>query len=117
MTTKDVPATPRYAGWRNPSWVALLGTVVVAILLILPVSTFGPGDHEKKSCGNALKLDLDQWRRPGAQEYWDSAYRACTSERVDRVAQAVGVESVTVLIVTVMAARTRRRSSSDGSRP
>jgi hypothetical protein len=109
MTTKDVPAKPRYSAWLNPSWVALLGTVVVALLLTLPISAFAPGDHEEDSCGNALTLDLERWRSSGSKEYWDSAYRDCTAQRVDRVTRAVGVVSVTVLIVTVMAARTRRR--------
>lgn len=113
MVSGAEPVRPRHAVW--PARVALLGTVVVVLLLILPIRTLGPGDHEQMSCGNALMLNLDRWRNvpDGGNHYFEVAYRNCTSERVDRIALAVGMVSATVLIVTVMAARVSRRSLSD----
>ncbi|HEX8630308.1 MAG TPA: hypothetical protein VF755_19285 [Catenuloplanes sp.] len=116
MTTGQGAVGPRYAGWLSPSRVALLGTVVVALLLVLPIYALGPGDHEKKSCGSALKLDLGPWRGFPADDYWDRAFQACTSQRVDRVAQAVGVVSATGLVTTLLAAR-RRRSAPESPAP
>jgi hypothetical protein len=113
MTTKGTPTRPRYAAWLGESLVALLGTVVVVLLLTLPIRTFGPGDHEEQSCGNALTLDLDRWRDTTDGDYWDGAFQDCTTQRIDRVAIAVGAVSVTVLILAVMAAWRRRRNSSD----
>jgi hypothetical protein len=96
----------------------LLGTVVVALLLTMPISVRRPGDHEQMSCGNALKLDIGR-SDDYADEHdaWERAYRACTADRITRVAQAVGVVSVTLLIATLMTARTRRRSSSGEPTP
>jgi hypothetical protein len=119
MMSKAGPVSPGRVAWLTPSLVALLGTAVVMLLLILPIRTFGPGDHEKKSCGNALTLDLDRWRNvpDGGDRYYEPAYRVCTTERVDRIALAVGIVSMTVLVVTVMAARMPRRGSSDSPNP
>jgi hypothetical protein len=117
MTIKSSAVRPRYAGWLSPSLVAVLGTVVVVLLLALPIYTLGPGDHEKKSCGNALILDMGPWQGSTSERYWDSAFQDCTSQRIDRVAQAVGVVSATVLIATIITARIRRRSSADGLSP
>jgi hypothetical protein len=61
----------------------------VVLLLTVPIS-IGPGDHEQRdSCGNALRVNLDQWRLPPPEEYYDQAYRACTTRRINRVAGAV----------------------------
>jgi hypothetical protein len=105
----------RLVSWA-PSWVAVLGTAVVALLLVMPIYTLGPGDHDRKSCGNALTLNLERWRATPVdswerRHYWERAYRACTAVRVDRVARAVGVATVTVLIVTVMTTRRSVRGS------
>jgi len=83
----------------------------------LPINILGPGDHEQKSCGTALNLDLARWQGHIAEDlrYWEIAYRRCTSERIDRVIQAVGVVSATILIVTFVSARTRRSSWSSES--
>lgn len=119
MMSRAGPVRPERAARLTPSRVALLGTIVVMLLLVLPIRTFGPGDHEKKSCGNALVLDLERWRNvpDGGDRYLEPAYRACTRERVDRIALAVGIISVTGLIVTAMAARRPRRGSSDSPDP
>lgn len=68
------------------------------------------GDHETAACGNALAADLGRWARPSDGNYWEAAHRSCTSRRIDRIGKAVGVLSLTVLAVTLLAARTRRRA-------
>ncbi|WFE58874.1 hypothetical protein [Micromonospora sp. WMMD712] len=95
--------------WVTPTRVAWLGAAAVALLLIVPIRILGPGDHERQSCGNTLQTDLDRWRGPSDGDYWEKAYRACNSERIDRIGQAVGVVSLTVLAVTLLTARARRR--------
>ncbi|HYN94848.1 MAG TPA: hypothetical protein VES42_13445 [Pilimelia sp.] len=108
-------ATPRYVAWLNPFRVALLGAVVVALLLVLPISIRRPGDHESMSCGNALHLDLGQPRDyAGERDAWARAHRACTTGRITRVAQSVGAVSATLLVITAVSARTRRRRLTDG---
>jgi hypothetical protein len=116
VTIKAIAAWPGYAAWLNPSRVALLGTVVVALMLTLPVRVPAPGDHETMSCGNALKLDIGR-AQDYADDYWAQTNRVCTNHRITRVAQAVGVVSVTILIATLMTARMRGRSSSGEPRP
>ena len=113
VTTKPVASRPIWAAWLSPSRVVLLGTVVVALLLTMPISVRRPGDHEQMSCGTALRLDLGP-SEDYADEYdaWERAYKACTADRITRVAQAVGVVSVAMLIATLLAARTRRRELS-----
>ncbi len=96
-------------GWVTPTKAAWLGSILVALLILLPIK-IGPGDHEEHSCGNALKMDLHRWAVAGDRYYWEMAFRTCSSKRIDRIGQAVGVTSLTVLAVTLMAARTRRRS-------
>ncbi|MFF3853019.1 hypothetical protein [Micromonospora sp. NPDC002575] len=97
----------------TPTRVAWLGAAVVALLLIVPIHILGPGDHEQQSCGNVLQTDLSRWRGPSDGDYWERAYRACNSERIDRIGQAVGVVSLTVLAVTLLTARARRRDASE----
>ena len=116
VTIKPVEARPTRFGWLNPFLVVLLGTVVVAFLLAAPIR-IGPGDHEKNtSCGNALNMDLGPWQRvPDYVDktyYLDMAYRSCTSKRIDRVAQAVGVLSATLLIAAALMLRRELRRSS-----
>jgi hypothetical protein len=107
----------RWFAWLTPR-IALAATVVVALLLLLPIRTFGPGDHEKESCGNALRLNLDPWiGGDPADGYWEKARRACTAQRVDRLAESAAVMTITILAVTVTAAARRatvsvRRSGS-----
>ncbi|MGW0435762.1 hypothetical protein ACWDV4_24880 [Micromonospora sp. NPDC003197] len=116
MTSKvDVAQRKRRLRLR-PFHVVLLGTVVIAILLLAPIR-IGPGDHEQNtSCGNALDMDLSPWRNvPQYSDkayYLDLAYKSCTTKRIDRLAQAAGVLSVTFLVVAFMNRRDRRQSSS-----
>ncbi|GAB2932703.1 hypothetical protein GCM10027280_20490 [Micromonospora polyrhachis] len=114
----------RYLSWLRPFHVVLLGTVVIAILLLAPIR-IGPGNHEKDtSCGSAFDMDLSPWRSvPHDSEqayYLDLAYKTCTIRRIDRLAQAVGVLSVTFLIVAFMTRRSgspRSDRSSGGPDP
>ncbi|RKN20008.1 hypothetical protein D7147_13950 [Micromonospora musae] len=116
MAIRSVAAGPRHsATWLSPLLV-LLGTIVVAFLLISPIR-IGPGDHEKyASCGNALSMDLSPWANaPNSEDkryYWEMAHRICTTERIDRVAQAVGALSATLLISAVVVVRRQLRSRS-----
>ncbi len=116
MNTTTAPTRLRYIAWLNPSWVSFLGAAAVMLLLLMPISALGPGDHEEKNCGNALALNLQAWRVAPSEEargYWETAFRSCTSQRVDRLAQALGVVSVTILIVTFRMTQIRRRNSLD----
>jgi hypothetical protein len=95
----------------TPARIALTSTVIVALLLFLPIRTFGPGDHEKQSCGNTVSLDLDAWRGGDPSDgYFERAVKACTTKRVNRLAESVGVISLTILVVTVMTTRRRSRA-------
>ncbi|MFG1676898.1 hypothetical protein [Micromonospora sp. NPDC049282] len=103
MTTESIEDRTQRLLRRGPFLVALLGTVVVGFRLLLPIR-IGPGDHEKNtSCGNAVAMDLGPWQRfpgqPDSTHYLDLAYRACTAERVDRIAQSVAALTVTLLVV------------------
>lgn len=110
VTEATTPTRRRY-GWLTPSRVALASTLIVALLLFLPIRTFAPGDHEKASCGNAVRLDLDRWLGGDpAGGYWEKAWRSCTAQRLNRLAESAAVMTLTILTVTVMATR-RRRSS------
>ncbi|MGC9668437.1 hypothetical protein ACNTMW_18005 [Planosporangium sp. 12N6] len=112
MTETTTPTRRRFA-WLTPSRVALASTLVVALLLLLPIRTFAAGDHEKESCGNALRLNLDPWLGGDpADGYWEKAWRACTAQRVDRLAESAAVMTLTILAVTVMTTRRRRSSGS-----
>lgn len=98
----------------TPAKVAWLGSALVALILAWPINIGAPGDHEKMSCGNVLETDLHPWRTADSDGYyWEPAFRTCNSKRIDRIGRAVGAISLTVLAVTLIAARTRRRN--DGS--
>jgi hypothetical protein len=108
VTAPTTPTRRRFA-WLTPSRVALAATLVIALLLLLPIRTFGPGNHEKESCGNAVRLNLDPWiGGDPADDYWAKAWRACTAQRVDRLAESSAVMTLTILAVTVMTSRRRR---------
>lgn len=115
MGTEAAPCMVRSVGWLAPVWVALAGVVVILALLFWPISTLGPGDHERERCGNALSLDLDQWRDVPDGEYLERAFRHCTGQRLDRIAQAVALGSATFLTVTILLGR-RSRSLGPASR-
>jgi hypothetical protein len=103
----------RYLWWLTPSRVAFAGVAVMLVLLVLPISILGPGDHERYRCGNAFSLDLERWRDVPDGEYFERAFLVCTGKRVDRIVSAVTVGAVTFLIVTIMMSRQAR---SHGSR-
>jgi hypothetical protein len=108
--TEATTRTRRRFSWLTPSRIALAATFVVASLLLLPIRTFGPGDHEKVSCGNTLRLNLDPWiGGDPADRYWEKAWRACTAQRVDRLAESAAVMTITILAVTVISTGRRRR--------
>ena len=88
--------------------------LVIAVLLLLPIRTFAPGDHEKRSCGNVLHLDLAPWvGGDPADGYWEKAWRSCNSQRIDRLADSAAVMTVTILAITALATRRRPQSSLD----
>jgi hypothetical protein len=104
---KSDSARRRFADLLSPTVLAWVGTMVVAFLLILPLYTLAPGDHELASCGTPLALDLDEWRYvpDGGSGYYDGAHRHCSTQRLDRVTQAVGVIALTFLAVTIRSRR------------
>lgn len=109
--TAGAERSGRRRRWLTPVKVALLGSVLVAFLLAWPINIRAPGDHEKMSCGNVLETNLNPWRAlPSDGNYWEPAFRACNSIRIDRIGRSVAVISLTVLAVTLVAARTRRAS-------
>jgi hypothetical protein len=114
MTTEGSVRRSGSLARLSPSWIAIAGAVVAVVLLLLPIWILGPGDHETKSCGNALSMNLDRWRNVPDGNYWDRAHRACTTQRIDRVAWALLVVTVTASTAAVAAARLRRRDSITG---
>lgn len=102
------PTPPRYSSERARFVVALIGTIAVMLLLTWPIR-IGPGDHEKNAiCGNAWGLDLTRWQVSTGENYVEQAFHSCNAERIDRITKAVGVVSVTVLIVTFLGLQARR---------
>ncbi len=90
---------------------ALVGVVVVLLLLSWPIR-IGPGDHEANEiCGTVWSIDVTRWRDTPDGDYYDRAWRSCSGKRADRITKAVGVLSVTVLIVTFLGARGRRNAA------
>lgn len=109
MTTSPAPDSPVFLPWLTPVRVALVSVMLVGLLLLMPISTFGPGDHEQQRCGNALALDLGPWQGFPNEDYWAKAHRACTSQRIDRVAESVGVVALATLLIVGLVVRERRR--------
>lgn len=98
--------------WLAPSRVALASMIVVALPLFLPTRIFAVGDHEKRSCGNAVSMDITAWRGGDAGDrYFEMAFNACTTKRVDRLAETA-VVSVTILALTIVTTRQRGDSNS-----
>jgi hypothetical protein len=82
--------------------------VIVALLLFFPIQILAAGDHETRSCGNALSMDVTAWRTTvGNDDYFDQAFRACNGIRVDRLAKTTAVISVTIVVLTFMSVRRR----------
>lgn len=113
--TQGERTASRYSSDRARFAVALLGTIVVMLLLTWPIR-IGPGDHEKnRICGNAWRVDASGWRNNLDGNYFDLAFRSCNAQRIDRITKAVGVVSVTVLIVTILGLRARRTAADDSA--
>jgi hypothetical protein len=117
VTINAAAPVRRFAAWLSPLRVALLGVVVVALLLLLPISVPEPGDHDAMAgCGNALEVDVVPPVGLEGSEYhfyWAEMFERCTTARITRIAQAVGVVSVTLLVMAFMATRMQRRRSFD----
>lgn len=107
-------APGRFTTWLTPWGVASLGTVIVMFLLFIPVRILAPGDHELTSCGNALAMDLDEWHGNDTEmiRYREQAFERCVDNRLDRIAQAVGATTLT-LVATAFAAWVPRRVRPD----
>lgn len=105
--TTPTTTKPWYITLMSPVRIALLGTAVVMLMLLLPIRVPAPGDHEDRSCGNAFALDIGL-PRDYADDYWPRTYERCTSQRISRLTQSVGVLAVTFL-GTALAAAARRR--------
>lgn len=97
----------------TPSRVALLGAIVVVLLLLFPIEIRVAGNHEGTTCGNTLAMDLDRWVDSADGPYRERAFQSCTAKRIDRIGQAVGVTALTVLAVTLLITRDRRRSGAE----
>ncbi|MEO3742261.1 hypothetical protein [Plantactinospora sp. B5E13] len=113
MTTAVATTKPWYAALLSPFPIVLLGTVVVAMMLLLPIRVPAPGDHEDRSCGNSFALDIGR-PQDYADDYWARTYERCTSQRIGRLAQSVGVLAVTLLATTLSVAVRRRPEESRG---
>ncbi|MEU5908492.1 hypothetical protein [Micromonospora sp. NPDC047527] len=113
MSVEIERGSSRLRTWVTATRVAWVGTALVVLLLAFPIYILGPGDHEQKACGNALSLDLDLWVGPSDGNYWERAYRTCNAKRIDRLGQALGVVSLTVLTVTLLGTGTRRRGGKE----
>ncbi|MEN3615395.1 hypothetical protein AAH979_38585 [Plantactinospora sp. ZYX-F-223] len=111
MTTTAATPKPWYATLLSPFPIALLGTAVVALMLLLPIRVPAPGDHEARSCGNAFALDIGR-PQDYADDYWPRTYERCTSQRLTRLAQSIGVLAATLLATTLSAAARRRPDDS-----
>lgn len=100
---------PWYVALLSPARIALLGTAVVVLVLLLPIRVPAPGNHEDSPCGNAFVLDIGRPQDYELARYWTRTYELCTSQRISRLAQSIGVLAVTLLATTLAVARGRRR--------
>lgn len=92
-----------------PFVTALLGTAVVLLVLSWPIR-IGPGDHEANEiCGTAWSIDVSRWHNNADGDYYDRAWRSCSSKRADRTVQAVAAGTLTMLAVVYLGMRARRR--------
>lgn len=96
-------------GWFTPLRIGLAGTVLVALLLMFPISFRAPGDHEMTDCGSTLVFDPKGYNHASERQYWDAFVHSCMIGRTTRLAQALGVLAVTGLLVTFALARPSSR--------
>lgn len=96
-------------GWFTPLRIALAGTALVALLLVLPISFLAPGGHEVTDCGSPLVFDSKGYNYASERRYWDDFVHSCTIGRTTRLAQTLGVLAVTGLLVTFALTRPSNR--------
>ncbi|SFR22201.1 hypothetical protein SAMN04488564_10696 [Lentzea waywayandensis] len=96
-------------GWFTPLRIGLAGTVLVALLLLVPISFRAPGDHEMTDCGSPLAFDPRGYNHASERRYWDDFVRNCMIGRTTRLAQVLGVLAVTSLLVTFTLVRPSSR--------
>ncbi|GID30533.1 hypothetical protein C8E87_0603 [Paractinoplanes brasiliensis] len=119
LVTVPKPSVRDTGRWPAEIWIAAASTAAVFLLLLLPIRIHAPGDMEsKKSCGNALSLNLRPWAGPSDGDYFTPAFQSCTSRRQDRFAATAVIISISVLVLSGMAARRwRPTAESDRSGP
>lgn len=100
----------KLGSWFTPVRIALIGTVLVAAMLLFPITFMAPGSHENTDCGSPLSFNPQNYNSPGVERhYWQAFVDSCTIRRGTRLAQTLGVLTLTGLLVTVSQARSRRR--------
>lgn len=110
MWTSTVGATViKLRGWFTPLRIALAGTVLVGLLLVLPISFRAPGDHEMTHCGSPLAFDAQRYNEAGERHYWYDFLHRCAIGCTTRLAQTVGVVALTGLLVTFALVRPSNR--------
>jgi len=98
---------PRRA-WRWPAALLLFWPSMAALLMFAPVLVTIPGDHETRACGNSFGVTRTRTSLTDPAND-SSAYTDCVETvRVRRTAAAVMLGG-TVLAVTALALRHRRR--------
>lgn len=109
MTSTIGAMVIKVRGWFSPVRIALAGTVLVALLLVAPISFLAPGDHETTNCGSPLMFDPQRYNSASERRYWDDFVHNCMIGRTTRLAQALGVLAVTGLLVTFVLVRPSSR--------
>jgi hypothetical protein len=122
VTQPAAPRTPNQDDPRQaPLVVAVLGAIVVAFLLFLPVHANPYKDRsvseerESVACGNGWHAS-DDWRDLG-RVFRQEATTACSQKRGDRLAQIGVAVTATVLLATFVLALPRRRRSAVEAAP
>ena len=112
-----LPARTQDDPRQAPLVVAVLGTIVVAVLLFLPIKapTNDPFWMRSIDCGTALSANDTDWH-PRSSEWWDADGAACAMKRGDRLAQIGATVMGTLLVATFVLALPRRRRS-DAEQP
>jgi hypothetical protein len=102
------PDDPR----QGPLVVAVLGAIVVALLLFLPIRATTPDPYWTRSldCGNAFSVSDEDWHDPRS-DWWDADGVACGNKRGDRLGQIAATVTATLLVATFVLALPRRRRS------
>lgn len=113
MTIPDAPPAPRQDDPRQaPLVVALLGAIVVAFLLFLPITATDPDPTWTKaiSCGNAWSVDDSHWHSV-APDWLVETRAACGEQRTTRLTAIAATVMATLFAATFALALPRRRRS------